>query len=122
MRKKTVVQPISELELQFNGGESLLLRFDTEAFFYFCEDKEDIKAISKSNSITKMCARIVYAAGIANNEDFSYEKAKLLVSEMGVMTVIDIIKDFSESVGSVKNVVPQELQKKIIAEITEMLR
>lgn len=102
MRKKIMCKPATELELEFGGGESLYMKFDVKALMHLSEAM-DINDIKTGENIPEICANIVYASSCEYSEDMTQDKARFIVSNMDIDTVIAIIQEFSESVGVIGN-------------------
>lgn len=103
-----------EIELCFDGGESILLRFDIRCLMNIQELEGGLGEFMKKN-VAEMAAGIVYAAGkgINGDKDFTEEKARALISGMSLGDLLDIIKTFEESIGETKN---DENAKKLMAQ------
>ncbi len=112
MRKVIECKPVSEVELRFNGGESIILRFDVEALMTLQETEGDLGAALKK-SPSEMCASILYAGAVGKNEGMTKEKARELVCQMSIETINAIIEEFTESFGKGGN---EEYTKKILAQ------
>ena len=102
-----------EIELQFDGGEAILLRFNIRCLANIQEMEGGLQAFLKK-SVTGMAADLIYAAGKDNNNDFDELKAKEIVSNMSIDNITEIISTFKESVGSQGD---EEEVKKYIAQI-----
>lgn len=122
MARKTInVKPVSELELQFEDGKSLVLRFDTQALLNFNELEGGLTGFIKEKSIPVMCSKVVYIGAKATDGNFTYEEALKITSELDPGTIMEIINEFNESMGTSKNEVQSELQKKLMAEFVKNL-
>lgn len=97
MRKTMQCKAAPELEL-ISGKETILLRFNISMWANLQDTDEGLEAL-KEASVSETCALIVWAAGKDNNDDFTLEKARALVSGMEVSNVSEIINIFSDSVG-----------------------
>lgn len=114
MAKKVMTcKAAPEIELQFDGGESILLRFDIRCLVNMQEVEGGLKEFMKKG-IAEMAAAIVYAAGKGINDDYNEEKAREIVSNMSIQNITEIVKTFEESVGTVGG---DEETKKLIAQI-----
>ena len=102
-----------EIELQFEGGEEILLRFDIRCLSNIQETEGGLAEFIKQG-VAEMAAAIVYAAGKDINDDFDKEKARAIISNMSIENITEIIKTFEESVGSTGN---EEEAKKLLAQI-----
>lgn len=102
-----------EIELQFDGGESVLLRFDIRCLAAIQELEGGLKDFL-NNPLPEMAAIIVYGAGKDINENFDEQKARGIVSGMSIQNITDIINTFQESVG--QNASDEE-SKKLLAQI-----
>ena len=105
-----------EIELQFDGGETILLRFDIRCLSNIQELEGGLAAFVKKG-VAEIAAAIVYAAGKGINEerDFTEEKAREIVSNMTIENITEIIKTFEESVGSAGE--NEETAKKLLAQL-----
>ena len=105
-----------EIELQFEGGEAILLRFDIRCLINIQELDGGLTAFMKKN-VAEMAADIFYAAGKDINEEMDYteEKAREIVSGMSIETILEVIKTFEESIGSAGG--SDEETKKMIAQL-----
>lgn len=99
MGKKVMqCKPAPEITLK-SGEEEFLLRFNVNMWAVLQENENGLEAL-KDLSMPETCALIVHAAGKDNNEDFTLEKARALVSHgMDMENIKEIIDTFSESVG-----------------------
>lgn len=107
-----------EIELQFDGGVFVLLRFDIRCLVNIQELEGGLKAFVKKG-VAEMAAGIVYAAGKDINEDFDEKKANAIVSEMSLENVLEIVKTFEESIGSTASGASEEEVKKMVAQLLE---
>ena len=116
MAKKVMTcKAAPEIELQFDGGETILLRFDIRCLVNMQEVEGGLKEFLKKG-IAEMAAAIVYAAGKDINDDFDEAKASEIVSNMTILNITEIVKTFEESVGSAGS---DEETKKLIAQILD---
>lgn len=114
MAKKTMVcKTAPEIELCFDGGEAILLRFDIRCLANIQELEGGLPAFIKKG-VADMAASIVYAAGKDINDDFDENKARSLIANMSIDNITEIVKTFEESVGSK---VDDETTKKLIAQL-----
>ncbi len=98
MGKKVMhCKPAPELDI-VSGEETITLRFNVNMWANLQENEEGLEGLTKL-SMPEMCTTIVYAAGKDSNKDFTYEKARTLVSTMAMENVNEIVDTFSESVG-----------------------
>lgn len=118
-RKVINVKAPTELELQFENGKSLLVVFDTEAYSNFNDLEGGLMGLASDKSMSEQCAKILYAGAKLWNEGFTFEDARTLVSGMEPCTIIEIINEFNESAGMVKNGVQSELQKKLMEQFLQ---
>lgn len=105
-----------EIELCFDGGESILLRFDIRCLCNIQELEGGLAAFVKQG-VAESAASIVYAAGKGINDDFDEEKAKAIVSEMSLENVLEIVRTFEESIGSAANGANETEVKKMVAQL-----
>ena len=106
-----------EIELCFDGGEAILLRFDIRCLSNIQELDGGLAGFLKKG-IAEMAASIVYAAGKDINEDFDENKARELIANMSIDNITEIVKTFEESVGSSS----EEETKKLIAQLLKNWR
>lgn len=88
-----------EIELQFDGGEAILLRFDIRCLMNIQETEEGLKSFFESG-IAEQTAKIIYAAGKDINEGLDEERARAIVAGMSIENITDIIETFGDSVGT----------------------
>lgn len=107
-----------EIELQFDGGEAILLRFDIRCLSSLQELEGGLQSFLNKSTV-EMAASIVYAAGKDINTDFDEDKARAITSSMSIENILEIIKTFEESVGTdgtkdeeIKKMIGQLLEKK----------
>ena len=105
-----------EIELQFDGGESILLRFDIRCLSSIQELEGGLKDFLKKG-IPVMAAVIIYAAGKDINNSFDQDKAREITANMSIDNITEIIRTFQESVG-VKG--GEDEGKKYLAQILGM--
>ena len=99
MSKKVMqCKPAPEIELVTNKGETILLRFNINMWVNLQEGENGLEAL-KSLSVPETAALIVYAAGKDLNEDFTLEKARMIISCMDMQSVSEILNTFNESTG-----------------------
>ena len=111
MNKKYTVKPIDTITLEFEDGKNVVLRFDTKSMYHLSAEF-DMKEMLSNPSVTEVCAAIIYSASVEQTEDMSIEKAREITSQLSLDVVVNIIKDFEESLGAdVK-----EAQKKTMQE------
>lgn len=114
MKKTMQCKAAPELEI-ISGEESILLRFNIVMWANLQDTDKGLEAL-KEASVSETCALIVWAAGKDNNDDFTLEKARTLVSGMEVSNVSEIINIFSDSVGMDLDKL-DNAQKKMILQI-----
>ena len=102
-----------EIELQFDGGDTVLLRFDIRCLANIQELEGGLNTFFKM-SVSEMAATLIYAAGKDINENFDKLKAMEIVSNMTIENITDIMETFHESVGNKEN--NNELVKKMMAQ------
>lgn len=113
MAKKTMVcKTAPEIELCFDGGEAILLRFDIRCLANIQALDGGLAGFLKKG-VAEMAASVVYAAGKDLNENFDENKARELIANMSIDNITEIIKTFEESVGSTS----EEEAKKLMAQL-----
>ena len=105
-----------EIELQFDGGEAILLRFDIRCLTNIQELDGGLQEFVKKN-IAEMAADIIFAAGKDINEDFDEQKSRVIIANMTIENVTEIVNTFQESIGSADG--NNEEIKKYIAQLLE---
>lgn len=122
MKKIINVKPVTELELQFESGETLSLRFDVKAISNFNEIEGGINDFLKEMSMPEMCAKVIYIAGVSNNSELTLERARVITSNLDPMTITEIMTEFNISMGSGKNEVQKEIQKKLMEQFLAQMK
>ena len=112
-RKTMACKEAPEIELQFDGGEAILLRFDIRCLVNLQESDGGMKNFVKKN-VVEMASEIIYAAGKDINDNFDKERACALVASMSLDNILEIIKTFEDSVGATGS---DEESKKLVAQI-----
>ena len=102
-----------EIELQFDGGEAILLRFDIRCLTNLQELDGGLRELL-NKGIAEMAAAIVYAAGKDINDNYDDIRAREIVSNMSIENVTEIVHTFEDSLGSSGG---DEETKKMIAQI-----
>lgn len=113
-RKVMTCKAAPEIELCFDGGETVLLRFDIRCLSNIQEFEGGLAAFVKQG-VAEIAASIVYAAGKDINEGFELLKAREIVSNMSIENITEIIKTFEGSIGSGNG--NDEEVKKMIAQL-----
>lgn len=122
MRKKIACQEIEEIDLEFKNGEIITLRFDADAAIALSNLDGGLTSLFKEGiSIPDICAKIIYAGAVSNNNDMTYEKAREVVSNLSMNTITEIISAFNEEMGIANNEINQEYQKKTMAQLLQMI-
>lgn len=121
MKKSINVKPVTELELQFEDGKVIHVVFDTETFSNFNDLEGGLLGLAGETSLSEQCAKIIYAGAKSRNQGFTLEDSRMLVSNMDIASVTEVINEFSESAGMVKNGVQSELQKKLMEQFVQMI-
>ena len=101
-----------EIELCFDGGEAILLRFDIRCLLALQELDGGLTELAKSG-IVESSVKIVYAAGKDINENFDELKAREIISNMSLENIVEIMDTFSDSLGKYTE---DESTKKLIAQ------
>lgn len=120
MAKKMICKPAPELEIEFDGGESVLLRFDVLSIGELQElgDFKDLLA----KGMPEIAAAIIYASGKNHNDNFDYDKARYIVSNMSIENINDIINEFTEGIGITATSEQKELSKNLMAQFLQTLQ
>ena len=103
-----------EIELQFEGGEAILLRFDIRCLSNIQELEGGLKDFLKKG-LPEMAAAILYAAGKDINDNFDELKAREIISNMAMNSIVEIINTFQDSIGLTTG--GDEATKKMLAQI-----
>jgi hypothetical protein len=111
MRKKINVKPVNELELVFEDGKSLILKFDMEALLHFNDVAE---GLFQDISIPEICAKVIYIGGANYNDGFDLKEARKIVSNLDPETITVIINEFTANMNIEMNEVQKELSKKLM--------
>lgn len=111
-RKVMTCKSAPEIELCFDGGEAILLRFDIRCLMELQALEGGLAELANSG-IAESAAKILYAAGAGINENYDESKAKEIVSNMSIDNIIEIVNTFSESMG---NIADDEAIKKMVAQ------
>jgi hypothetical protein len=119
MKKQISVMDPTELEIKFEDGKVINLIFDVKSLTGFNNVEGGFSALLNEKSIPELCARIIYATGTEHNEGLDLQKAREMVSRMDILTLGEIMNEFNESIGTSKNEVQKELQKKLMAQYTQ---
>lgn len=119
MSKKIMqCKPAPEIELVTEEGETILLRFNINMWVNLQEGENGLEAL-KNLSVPETAALIVYAAGKDINEDFTLEKARMIIACMDMQSVSEILNTFNESTGfDIENL--SDDQKKTILNMLRM--
>lgn len=119
--KKIICKPAPEVEIEC-GGELILLRFDLYSAINLQEYSEGGLNEVLTRSLPELAVAIVYAAGVNNNENFTRDKAREMVSFMSVKDITEIIEMYSESMGVEKNAATEEYAKNLMAQFLKSLK
>lgn len=111
MKKVYAVKPKTEIELQFENGKSIVIVFDARAVAHFTEFG-GLETLADTSNYVDICSMIIYAGAVENNNDFTMDNAKTIVSQLDMDTIINIINDFTDSIGTAKKEEIQQMQKK----------
>lgn len=111
MKKTYNVRPITEIELVFQDGYKINLSFDARATYHLTTDFS-LEDMAKNPSTPEFCAMIIYSSSVEDFKDMTIDKARELVCQMDMETIINIVLDFQEASGVSKNEQMKELQKK----------
>lgn len=122
MKKRINVKPVTELELIFEDGKSLTLKFDVEALTHFNDFEDGMQGFLKDKSTPEICAKIVYIGGSSHNDNLDINEARKIVSNMDPATITEIIYEFNESMGVTQNEAQKELSKKLMAQFLNQMK
>ena len=110
MKKVYSVKPKTEIELQFSDGKALKIVFDARAVYHF-SDFGGLESLKDTNNFKEPCALIIYAGSVENNEGITLEIAREIADSLDIDTMLSIINDFTDSLGTVKKEALKEQQK-----------
>lgn len=113
-RKRICTLPVDELDLEFEDGKIITLRFDVEAMINFYDFDDGVASIIEEKSIPKLCAKIIYIGAKNQTTGFTYDDALKITSNLSPITITEIINEFNESMGNAKNGIQSEQQKKLM--------
>jgi hypothetical protein len=116
MKKIIKVQPISEIELEFDNEKSLYIRFDMEALLRFDDIPGGLTSFIADTSVAERCAKVIYIGAVNSNPGFTLEKAREIVVNMDPNSVMEVLIEFGNSMGTTNNEMIKELQKKTMME------
>lgn len=97
-RKIITCKEAPEIEIQMDGGDTALLRFDINCLTNIQELDGGLEAFMKLNC-AEMAAALVYCAGKNQTEDLTQEKARKMVACMKPESILSIIEEFTDSMG-----------------------
>lgn len=112
MKKVINVKPLNEIELQFEDGKSLTLKFDCEALLRFNDIAKDFY---KDKSIPEICAKVVYIGA----KTITLEEARAIVANLDPGSIMEIVSEFNESMGVSLKGAQKEYAKKLMAQFLE---
>lgn len=113
MAKKMTCKAAPEIEIEVDGGDSVLLRFDIQCISNIQEQEDGLKGLMRKK-FSELAVTLVYCAAKENNENFTYDDAKKLVAHMSIENVKEIIAEFTSSIGVQED---EETTKKLLAQI-----
>jgi len=128
MRKDINVKPVTELVLNFEDGKSITLIFDMRSLLNINDLEGGIAALFKDSSLTglcalpELCAKVIYIGAKEEQKDFTLEEARILVSNMDLMSINEVMSEFNMSMGVVNNEVQGETQKKLMMQFLQTLQ
>lgn len=105
-----------EIEIQKSEGDSVLLRFDIACLANIQAFDEGIAGFLKM-PISEMTAKVVFAAAKDHNKDFTEEDAKKIVACLSLKDAMDIINEFTGSIGADSSNMSEEDTKKLLAQL-----
>lgn len=121
MKKIMQCKSAPEIELIMDGGEAILLRFDVRCLNALQEMDGGLEGLINGGNIPEMAAKIMYAAAKYNNDDFKYETARAIISNMTIVDIQGLIQEFSDSMG-LDNELNKEYAKKMMAQFLSGLK
>lgn len=120
-RKVINCTPVSEIEIVTAEGESTILRFD---ILMFQELQAEAGSIVEATQfgVGELAALVVYAGAKHQDTTMTLEKARTMVVHMSAQNVLDIINEFSESMGVMSEGEMADIAKKALAQFLESMR
>jgi len=122
MAKKVInCAPVTEIEIITAEGESTLLRFD---ILMFQELQAEAGSIVEATQfgVGELAASIVYAGAKHQDTTMTLEKARVMVAHMSAQNVLEIVNEFSESMGIMEEGEMADIAKKALAQFLESMR
>lgn len=119
-RKRIECKPTPEIELAFEEGESILLRFDISALMAIQELEGGLNNLMEK-SVPEMCAVIMYGAGKEHNANFTLERAREIISNLSVSVITEIYEEFTDAMTASSKQEKEELAKKVMAQYLELI-
>lgn len=115
MKKSIKSKKPTEIELEFEDGNSLSLIFNAEAISNFNELENGLKSFITEDSFSERCAKIIYIGALDRHPDLTIEKARILVSQMDFNSLMEITNEFTGSIGSNGEI--SKMQKKLMEQL-----
>lgn len=119
MKKKIMCRPSTELDLEFGTGEILSMKFGIEALQHLSEVM-DVNELKDNSNILESCACIVYSSTREYNSEMTLDKARYIVSEMSMETIIKIVTEFSDSIGDIGEELKKINSKNVMSQFQSM--
>jgi hypothetical protein len=101
MSKKINVKPIETLTIEFEDGESKQAKFSAYAMMILDDEFEGFKKLFESAKEKPFScgAKLLYAGLKACDEDITIDKAKAIVTKMGVTDILDVFNFAADTFG-----------------------
>lgn len=107
MKKTINCKPVTEIELAFEEGKSIVLRFDLLALMNL-KDMHELTTLSEE-PLPEVCAMLIASS---SSGAVTLEEARTIVSGMDLATVMLIMSEWSDALG----VAEDEATKKLTAQ------
>ena len=120
-RKVINCAPVTEIEIITAEGDSTLLRFD---ILMFQELQNEAGSIVEATQfgIGELAALVLYAGAKHQDATMTLEKARTMVAHMSAQNVLDIVNEFSDSMGIMAEGEMADIAKKALAQFLESMR
>lgn len=115
MAKRFVCKPAPEIEIEVQEGYIVRLRFDLLSVTELQSMEGGFEELL-NKPLPELAADIIYAAAKNNNDNFTHDEARMIVSNMSVEDIREIISEYSSAMGAEKNAEQKELSKNLMAQ------
>jgi hypothetical protein len=122
MKKSYNVKPVDEIELSFEDGKKVILKFDVKSLLNLNNLKGGMASFFKEKSLPEMCAKLIYMSGAEYNEGLDLAEARKIVSNLDWKTIMSLMNDFGESMGISVGEGQADMLKKMMPQFLQMMR